>query len=456
MTAASSLRGSVRLRITAVVVLVTALAVAAGGWGMLRAVERTQLAQISRDIEERLSLIVDQLEAGVPPEMAALDAGETVGFVQVLDATGDVLVSSPGLAAGSVTIASGTAGGGTIERRVGGSDMAVPFEFRYERVDAVPGGPVTVVSASPLDEVARSLDAVRTALWVGLPALVALAGAVGWVVVGRALRPVEAMRLEVATVTADTLHRRVPEPTADDELARLARTMNDMLDRLERAADRQRQFVADASHELRSPVAALRAQLEVAQRAGRPAALRAAVDAALAEEARLEALLADLLLLAAVEDGPLPPLAPLDVGAVATREAARPRRVPVRVTVDPGTPLVGAASAPLTRAVANLLDNAARHAQAAVAVGVRGVDGRAVLTVDDDGPGIPDADRQRVFERFVRLDEGRARDDGGAGLGLALVRAVVEQLGGSVAVATSPTGGARLEVSLPGVRPGAG
>jgi signal transduction histidine kinase len=336
----------------------------------------------------------------------------------------------------------GSAGSTRVQEPVPGTfEAAVPVDIRFQRV-ATPSGDVMVVAASPLSEVTRSLDAVRRSLWVGLPFVVLLVGAVAWVVTGRALHPVEAMRLEAESISDSTLHRRVPEPPTTDEVGRLARTLNAMLDRLEASAERQRRFVADASHELRTPVATLRTELEVASLAGDEDGLRRAVEGALAEEARLEALLADLLLLASVEESPAGAGELVDLAAVATADAERPRRVPVSVE---GSGQVIGSPRQVEQAVRNLVDNAARHATSAVTVTVEG----SQVVVDDDGPGVPDADRDRIFERFTRLDEGRTRDEGGSGLGLSIVQAVAGGHGGTVTVERSPTlGGARFTLAL--------
>jgi signal transduction histidine kinase len=457
---------SVRVRVTGVAVAVTAVALAIGGWGMLRSIESTQLGRIAAAADARVDALVAQLEDGVPPERVELltgAGGAGSGVIQVLSDDGRVLTATPGAAidplvvlagtpgdvgafAGTGILISGSAGAARVEEPLPGTfEAAVPLDIRFQRV-TTPDGDVVVVAASPLSEVTRSLDAVRRSLWVGLPLVVLLVGVVAWVVTGRALHPVEAMRMEAESITHSTLHRRVPEPTTTDEVGRLARTLNAMLDRLEGSAERQRRFVADASHELRTPVATLRAELEVARRAGDEAALRRAVEGALAEEARLETLLADLLLLASVEEAGAGPRDEVDLGALATAEAERPRPVPVAVAVDGDVDghVVGS-HRQLERVVRNLLDNAGRHAQSAVAVSVEG--GR--LVVDDDGPGVAEADRERIFERFTRLDEGRARDAGGAGLGLSIVRAVAVAHGGTVTVESSPTlGGARFTLVL--------
>jgi len=246
--------------------------------------------------------------------------------------------------------------------------------------------------------------------------------------------------------------------------------MNAMLDRLDTTATRQRQFVADASHELRSPVAVIRAGLEVARRKADRANWSAVADAAhvkesrlqallndlIAEESKLEALLGDLLLLATHdESGPTARHPePVNLSALTSAEAQRPRRLPVDVALPDTNAttesvVIPGAEGELARMVGNLVDNAARHAATAVHIGLARHNGIVRLTVDDDGPGIPPGDRQRIFERFARLDDGRARDRGGTGLGLAVVRSIVTRHRGHVWVEDSPAGGARFVVELP-------
>lgn len=304
--------------------------------------------------------------------------------------------------------------------------------------------------------VEESVDGVRNALYVAFPVLVGAAGLGAWLLAGRALRPVEAIRTEVESITGSTLDRRVPVPSSGDEVARLAATMNAMLDRLEDASNRQQRFVADASHELRSPVTAIRTELEVAQRTAGPDDWPAVAARLLGEEARLEAVIADLLLLASLDEvTPTPEAVTIDLAELVQEEVRR--RAPdgaVAVEVDaPASVAVRGNRTQLRRAVANLLDNAGRHARTSVRVAVHDRDGRARVLVDDDGPGIPTADRERVFERFTRLDEHRARDGqaGGAGLGLSLVRGIVDRHGGTARVETAPLGGARVVIDLPAV-----
>jgi signal transduction histidine kinase len=272
-----------------------------------------------------------------------------------------------------------------------------------------------------------------------------------WLLMGRALGPVEAMRSQVAEISARDLDRRVPEPPVDDEIGRLARTMNAMLDRLQASSARQRRFVADASHELRSPLAAGRTQLEVALAHPADGGWQTTAAGLLREHQRMERLVGDLLFLARSDDGGPPVRAvPLDLDDVVFAEAAALRsRTSVRLDLSKvsGARVVGDAES-LARVVRNLVENAERHARAVVAVELSVTEGAVELVVADDGSGIQPADREQVFDRFVRLDDARSRNDGGAGLGLAIVREIVVAHGGTVTVGESRSG-ARLVVRLP-------
>lgn len=451
---------SLRARIALAATGVVAVAVGAAGWVLVRSVEHQLVDKVRAEGTARVAAAVEQLETGTPADRVGSPGQETFGFVQVLDSDGRAIggpavqVFAPPimvLTSGPVTPA---IAGTEVTTAPPGLGEGVSFDIRYQSVDTAQGL-VTVLAASPLDGVERSITALKGALLWALPGLVVLVGASAWFVVGRALRPVEAIRAEVEAISAGTLHRRVPEPGTGDEVERLARTMNAMLDRLHGASSRQRQFVADASHELRSPVAAIRTGLEVALGTSDPDWPMVAVDA-LAEEARLERLVADLLLLAAVDERPSPDGdAVTDLSALTRAQAGRSRSLPVCVAGVEAGCLVRGRSDRLERAVANLVDNGCRHAAATVRLSLRHLgEGTVRLEVDDDGPGIPTADRERVFERFTRLETSRSRHPGGgAGLGLALTRAVVESLGGHVHAEGSPLGGARLSVTLPSAAP---
>jgi signal transduction histidine kinase len=272
-----------------------------------------------------------------------------------------------------------------------------------------------------------------------------------WVMVGRALAPVDAIRREVDGISAAQLNRRVPQPKADDDIGRLAATMNRMLARLEDARNSQRRFVSDASHELRSPITTIRHHAEVALAHPDRISVHELADVFLAEELRIQRLVEDLLVLAQADEHVPTPRTPVDLDDLAFEEARR-LRLSSALRVD--TSGVGAARVvgdigALRRALRNLGDNAARHAKSRIdfKLAERGV--RVVFTIDDDGPGIPETERSRVLQRFVRLDEARSRDDGGSGLGLAIIDEVARAHGGAVSISQSPLGGTRIDLSLP-------
>ncbi|MQY08275.1 sensor histidine kinase [Actinomadura macrotermitis] len=334
-------------------------------------------------------------------------------------------------------------------RIVGGSEPADAWrkEKGYvvvnERVTA-DGRDMVVQVRTSLAPAKDAIKALRNLLVPGVPALLLLVALLTWVSVGRVLKPVSAIRARMAEITVGDLGRRVPEPGSRDEIAALARTVNATLDRLQSAVERHKRFVADAAHELRSPLAILRTRLELA-----------GPGEALTDVERLQRLTADLLLLARLDAGEPLRDEEVDLGQVVAEEAARPRPRPdVAVALDVAADvLVTGSDDRLRRLVANLVDNAVRHASSAVAVRLA-VDGpRAVLEVTDDGPGIPAEHHATVFDRFTRLDEARARDTGGSGLGLAIAREIATAHGGTLEVIPATPGAhLRAEIPLPGPR----
>ena len=294
----------------------------------------------------------------------------------------------------------------------------------------------------------RTVGRVRTALWLTVPFAVLAGALVTWLLAGRALRPVRAITEQAATITGGTLSERVPVPSSGDEIATLANTVNGMLDRLETDDVRRRRFVSDASHELRTPVAVLKSEAEVALGSPDRTDVVALASGVLEESTRMATIIDDLLSLARRDEGVAAPTTEIDLDDIVLAEAHRLRRVPVDVSAVSAGRVLGRMDE-FARVVAHLLDNAARHAKTTVAVGLVTEAGQVRLTIDDDGPGVPVADREVIFQRFSRLDEARTRDAGGAGLGLAVVAGVVERSSGSVTVDTSPAGGARFVVTLP-------
>ncbi|MFR9767524.1 sensor histidine kinase [Nocardia sp. SC052] len=336
---------------------------------------------------------------------------------------------------------------GDVRLTVDDEDGPHPFRVAALAVTIRGGQPATVYAGSSLATADSAVADARQAMLIGLPPLLAVVALVTWLVTRRALRPVEAIRRQLAEIMDGDLSRRVPEPGSRDEIGRLASTTNATLAALEESTERQRRFIADAAHELRSPIASLRTQLEVAQ--AHPELLE--VDGLIGDTIRLEHLAADLLLLARLDAGEQPRSDRVDL-TVLVREELEHRvrdRVAVRIATPKEFVAVTGSRTQLARVLGNLVDNAQRHAANTVDVAVdHAADERVVLSVTDDGPGVPPADRDRIFQRFVRLDDARSRDEGGAGLGLAIVRDVVERHGGTIHV-TDGAPGARFVVTLP-------
>ncbi|MBF6455682.1 sensor histidine kinase [Nocardia cyriacigeorgica] len=328
-------------------------------------------------------------------------------------------------------------------------DADTPENFRVAALPATlaNGQPVIVYAAASLETADSAVADARRAMLIGLPLLLAVVAAVTWLVTRRALRPVEAIRRELAEIMHGDLSRRVPEPRSRDEIGRLAATTNETLAALEKSSERQRRFIADAAHELRSPIASLRTQLEVAQ--AHPDLLE--MDGVLGDTVRIQQLAADLLLLARLDAGEQRRTDRVDLRTLIEQEIAHRigDRIPVACTLPDEAIEVAGSRSQLARVLGNLVDNAQRHAETSVRVGLTRTAGTAVIDVVDDGSGVPEADRERIFQRFVRLDEARSRDDGGAGLGLAIVRDVVERHEGVIRVEGAPQGGARFVVELP-------
>ncbi|MFF1380359.1 sensor histidine kinase [Streptomyces sp. NPDC058308] len=321
-------------------------------------------------------------------------------------------------------------------------------DFRFAAVEVSTGsrGDLTVYAGGSLSSEQSAVSTALTSMLIGFPLLLAVVAGVTWLVTRRALRPVAAITAEMSAITAsEDLARRVPEPDTHDEIARLARTTNETLTALQTSVERQRRFVADASHELRSPIASLRTQLEVG--AAHPELLD--VDGAVEDTVRLQGLAADLLLLARLDAGEKPGGARADLAAFVREEISQRTRDHVDVHTDLKSVEVAGSRGQLARVLGNLLDNAQRHARSRVTVTTRTDGAWAVLEVADDGSGVPVSERERIFERFVRLDDARTRDEGGAGLGLAIARDVAVRHGGTLVVREAPSGGALFELRLP-------
>ena len=350
---------------------------------------------------------------------------------------------------GSTTAASENAEGLSIPA---GDTVRLPGEDADFLVVRETDDGVEVIVGHSTEEADAAVGTVIQLLLFALPVLDLVVFGLMILVVGRALRPVERLRREVDSITAASLGDRVANPGTDDEIGRLATTMNRMLGRLDDSQRAQRRFISDASHELKSPLASLRQYAEVAR--DYPGRISEAdlAEAVLDESGRLERLVRNLLLLARADEQSLTlGSTSVDLDDLVLAEASR-LRASTSLTVDAsgvGPARVDGDEGLLGQVTRNLADNAARHAASTVRLSVTTKDARALVTVEDDGDGIAPAERERVFERFVRLDEARGRDAGGTGLGLAIVRELVTAHGGTVAIDASPLGGARVVVALP-------
>lgn len=441
--------GTVRARTTGLAVFVLALALVVGGVAM-RTYLRRSLTRNVRDAALLQARAVGDAVAEGDIDNPIDVGSKEAEFVQVLDPTGRVIASSVNMK-GRPPIAN-------LGRRES-REVTVPFEdgpFLAVAAKAARGRRVyTVVFGRTLEHVTEPVGAVTGFLLFGIPILVIIAAATIWRVVGRALSPVEAIRAEVEGISTGDLDRRVPVPRSEDEIGRLARTMNVMLARLEASQARQRRFVSDASHELRSPVTTIRQHAEVAASHPDQTPVEELAEVVLEEDLRLQALVEDLLLLTKIDEGTLTlHHEPVDLDDLLFEEAVRLRST-TDVRIDTSAVSVGRVlgdRGQLAKLVRNLADNAARHSRGTVALALHQDDGVAVMSVDDDGRGIPPEDRKRVFERFVRLEEARDRDSGGSGLGLAIVAEIASAHGAEVSALDAPLGGARFEVRFPALQ----
>ncbi|WP_082468723.1 sensor histidine kinase [Sciscionella sediminilitoris] len=419
-------RLSVRARTTAVATTVVAAALAAVGWLLIGYMHNRLSTELDSSVHLQLAKSAEALQYGrtLPVRTDAVD-------VRVV----------PGKPAAELQRA------GPV-RAVKRSDTKVAST-------AVPTGEgvKTVVASASTEPVAQATSAATGALLIGGPILLVLVGALTWFGTGRALRPVEAIRHEFARLSAHELSARMPVPSGRDEITRLAETLNETLERLDRSVRRQQRFIADASHELRSPLATMRTPLEVAQAHPELVHWPDVADGALEDLDRLERLSADLLILARIDSSPMSP-EPVDLAVIAADAiGAQPESgLDWRFEAADDAVLEGHPRH-LARLLANLLDNARAHAASTVRVRVAASEHDVRLDVLDDGPGIPEDQRERIFERFARLDTARNTEAGGTGLGLAIAREIAEAHGGTLRAespaAEADLGGAQFTAIIP-------
>ena len=425
-------RWGIRLRITLTAMIVVGLVLVVAG-AVIVVVQQRQLRD---NLDNTLALRADDLTTAIVES-----DGDSAAFsiranqeqlAQLVTLDGAVVAASPGLER-APPVAPSPAGAdvATTVRNLPIEDDQ--YRILSRRID-LDGRTMVLHLGENIDDLSDSVRILTASLLIVVPLVVLLLGAVVWWLVGRTLQPVEAIRTEVATIGATELDRRVPAPDTDDEIARLASTMNAMLDRLEEAVRQQQRFVADASHELRSPLTRIRTEVEVALADNGHDDSAAILDSVLEETGELHRLVADLFHLARSDAGMTSSRREVvDLDDLVFREARRLRADGYQVDIDRlSAAQVSGDAYQLTRVVRNLLDNAARHANQLVTIELGEAGGWARLVVSDDGPGVPPADRERIFERFTRLDDARTRDHGGAGLGLAIARDIVDAHGGQL------------------------
>ncbi|WP_328602253.1 sensor histidine kinase [Nocardia terrae] len=435
------------MKTTVGALVIVAVALLAAYAGLLAVTRHGLVASAERTARIRAEAVGRSAADGTLVQRLAIPEGED-SLLQVVADDGRILAASHNLT-GQAPVASfapspdSAAAARGLRVRTDGRD----HPYRVVAVRTTAGDtPATVYAGTSLETAEYAEQLIRDAMLPSIPALLALVGAVTWAATGRALRPVEAIRVQVAEITEHDLGRRVPVPASRDEIARLSTTMNDTLDRLEQSMERQRRFVADASHELRNPIAALRAHVEMSL--AHPELLDG--PDLLDDVVRVQQLADDLLLLARIDAGDHPDRTTVDLSALAA-EVLRERpegRVPV-VLEAPGTAAVSANRGQLARVLNNLLDNAQRHAESRITLAVTVIGDHTTVEVRDDGSGIAAADRERVFTRFTRLDESRSRDAGGTGLGLAIARDIATAHGGTLTAHPARSRGARLVLTLP-------
>lgn len=436
---------SIRSRLTIGALLIVAAALIAGSFAAVQVLRATLTEGVAAAVQQDVDTISAQLNRG-PGRVDAIDD--------------DVLVRlhGPGHDHDGERDDDGAAADSDQVNDDDARALPVVPDDQAQRIE-VDGDPYlaaseetdrgTLTVARSLSGVDEAVSASAALLAIAVPLVLGLVGLVMWVVATRALAPVERLRRQVDAIDATGLDRRV-DSAGDDELGALARTMNRMLDRLEQSQITQRRFVSDASHELRSPLATIRQHAELATAHPEASSLAALSRVVLDEGERMQELVEGLLLLARLDEGREAPMAPTDLDDIALAEAHRLRGLGIAVDasgIGPGRVLGNAAL--LARAVRNLADNAARHAHARVILRVMEQGDRVLVQVEDDGTGVPIEERERIFDRFVRLDEARARDAGGSGLGLAIVREIAIAHGGSVTASEGASGGALMTLSLP-------
>ncbi|AOY74117.1 two-component sensor histidine kinase [Paenarthrobacter ureafaciens] len=453
--AGSRKRWGIRKRATTTAMAVVAAALAVGGIILLVLLQTSLIAATESAARQKAQDVITQINDQDVTEAAQYIASTAHSgqIVQILDPAGNVLAASVPAATKEPLSDLRPIAGQTLTRDVSSlQSIGDEDEFLIIASGAQDGtGTYTVLVAATVQVQA---DTVATVGWFVLgatPVLLAVVGVAVWMLVGRSLRQVERIRGQVAAINAQRLDGRVDVPPTGDEIHALALTMNEMLERLEASDREQRRFVSDASHELRSPLATLGAGVEIAAADPSGETWNGMKDVLAGETARMRYLVEDLLTLAKTNDGTFSTKhTDVDLDDVMDQEIRRLRSTSLhRITAHLSPARVSGDPRRLSQVVRNILDNADRHANSCITIGLAAGPAGAVLTIDNDGPPIPLPERDRVFERFVRLDESRSRESGGSGLGLAIAAGIMASHHGTVRATETPEGNCRFELTWP-------
>jgi signal transduction histidine kinase len=433
---------SLRTRLTVIASLAVTAAVSAGIVLLYLLQMQSVRGTVDAQLHNYAAQITQSADTGTWPQPLPSSQTNDAAWAQIVAPDGTVLAATADMT-GWPAAYTLPADASTPLRLPGAGGAAKDSEQQVAAIDAtINGQQVTVVTGTAIRLLTSLTSSFETHLFLGFPVIMALAAAAVWFLVGRALRPVELIRRTAADITAADLSQRVPEPGTEDEVGRLAQTMNQMLDRIESATARQRRFVADASHELRSPLAALRTTLEVGLAHPERAPWQELAGRASAQGSRLEDLIQQLLLLAKADEHTLTQhRKPVDVPALVRDviDALPPHERRIDLDTPAAVTVLGNPDH-LARMLRNVLDNAVRYAHSRVLVAVLTDQQDVEILVTDNGPGVPEADRERVFDRFVRLDPSRDRTSGNSGLGLAIAREIAAAHHGSIRLAPATTG----------------
>ncbi len=441
---------TLRVRLTMVAGLVITGAVVLG----IVLLYLLQVQSVDRTLDGQLRAyaveITESASTGAWPRVLNSSTLDADAEAQVIAPNGHVLAATRTLA--GLPAMYTVAGNSETPQRTGAADGIIPDDVRVVAVRQIVGGQlVTILAGTPTGLLTQLREAFTSNLLLGFPVILLVAAGTVWLIVGRVLRPVEEIRHAVTEITSADLSRRVPEPGTPDEIGSLARTMNDMLVRLENSAGRQRRFVADASHELRSPLAAIRTTLEVGLAHRDRVPWPEIAERAARQSDRLETLIGQLLLLARADEHQLTArTSEVDVDRLLRDiDDTTPAGHLTVILESAGDSKVPGHADHLERLFRNVLDNAVRHAATTVHIRTTTTDERVVTEIADDGPGIPAEDRERVFDRFVRLDGSRDRASGTSGLGLAIAREIVTAHRGGISVADTEGHGTTVVTWLP-------